>query len=162
MPSSIVPFGQLSDEEKQIFRAADDGDEKKRVLAEQVRREKQGEFRKALMNAYSGSCAVTGVDVPEVLQAAHIDPYRGKKSQVVTNGMILRADIHLLYDSHLLTVLPEKRVMRISQQLENSFYGQLHGRRIRVPEDPLLQPSDELLEMHMREFESIEKRFFAA
>ena len=159
---SVVPYEQLTEEEKQIFRAADDGDDRKKVLAEQVRREKQSEFRQALMSAYSGSCAVTGVDVPEVLQAAHIDPYRGKKSQVVTNGMILRADIHLLYDSHLVTILPEKKVMRISQQLENSYYAQLHGRRISVPEDPLLQPNDGLLDMHMREFESIEKRFFAA
>ena len=159
---SIVPYEQLTEEEKLIFRAADEGDDRKRVLAEQVRREKQGEFRKMLIEAYSGSCAATGVNVPEVLQAAHIDPYRGKNSQIVTNGMLLRSDIHLLYDAHLLTVLPEKNTMRISKQLENTFYGQFSGQGIRVPEDPLLRPNDELLEMHLREFESVERRSDAA
>ncbi len=159
---SVVPYEQLTEEEKRIFRDADDGDERKKVLAEQVRREKQGEFRRALMNAYSGSCAATGVDVPEVLQAAHIDPYRGKKSQIVTNGMLLRADIHLLYDAHLLTVLPENNIIRVNKQFIRSFYGQFNGQSIAVPEDPLLRPNDELLEMHMREFESVERRMSAA
>ncbi len=155
---SIVPYDQLSPEEQQIFRDADAGDERKRVLAEQVRREKQGKFRQALLDAYSGSCAVTDVDVPEALQAAHIDPYRGKNSQIVTNGMLLRADIHLLYDAHLLTVLPEKNVIRTSKKLSRSIYGQFDGSKIRVPADPALRPSDELLDVHMREFESIERR----
>ena len=159
---SVVPYELLTEEEKQIFRAADDGDDRKRVLAEQVRREKQGEFRQALLEAYSGSCAATGVDVPEVLQAAHIDPYRGKKSQVVTNGMLLRADIHLLYDAHLLTVLPEKNIIRVNKQLGSSFYSQFDGHQIQVPKNPLLRPNDELLEMHMREFESVERRMSAA
>jgi len=159
---SIVPFGQLTNEEKQIFLGADAGDDRKRVLAEQVRREKQSEFRKMLLEAYSGSCAVTKVDVPEVLQAAHIDPYRGKKSQMVTNGMLLRSDIHLLYDSHLLTVQPERNLIRVSKRLEGTFYGQLDGQRIRVPDDPQLRPNDELLDMHMREFEQVEKHLGAA
>lgn len=159
---SVIPYEELSEEERQILQGADEGDGRKRVLAEQVRREKQGEFRKMLLAAYSGSCAATGVNVPEVLQAAHIDPYRGKKSQVVTNGMLLRSDVHLLYDSHLLTVLPESNFMRISKQLEGSFYEQFDGQRITVPDDPLLRPNDELLEMHMREFESAERRVFAA
>lgn len=159
---SVVPYEQLTVEEKQIFKAADDGDDRKKVLAEQIRREKQGEFRQALLEAYSGSCAATGVNVPEVLQAAHIDPYRGKKSQVVTNGMLLRADIHLLYDAHLLTILPEKNVIRVNKQLGSSYYGQFDGHRIQVPTNPLLRPNEELLEMHMREFESVERRMSAA
>lgn len=159
---SIVPYEHLTEEEQQIFQEADKGDDRKRVLAEQVRREKQGEFRKMLMEAYSGTCAATGVDVPEVLQAAHIDPYRGKQSQVVTNGMLLRSDIHLLYDAHLLTVLPDKNVIRIGKRLEGTFYEQFSGRKIHVPKDPQLRPDETLLEMHLREFELVEKTLFVA
>ena len=159
---SVVPFDQLTDEERQIFLDADSGDERKRVLAEQVRREKQSEFRQMLLKAYSGACAVTWVDVPEVLQAAHIDPYRGKKSQVVTNGMLLRSDIHLLYDSHLLTVQPRKNLIRVSKRLGGTFYGKLEGMQIRVPDDPQLRPNEDLLEMHMHEFELVERYLFVA
>lgn len=155
---SIVPYELLTEDEQRILRAADEGDERRRVLAEQVRREKQGEFRKNLMDAYGGACAVTSVDVPDVLQAAHIDPYRGRKSQIVSNGMLLRADIHLLYDAHLLTVLPESNIIRVSRPIIQSFYGELNGRKITVPEDPTKQPSDELLDAHRKEFEAIEKR----
>ena len=159
---SIVPFDELTEEEKQIFEDADNGDDRKRVLAEQVRREKQSEFRKMLLDAYSGTCAVTGIDVPEVLQAAHIDPYRGKRSQVVTNGLLLRSDIHLLYDAHLLTILPEQHIIRTGTYLERSAYHQLDGSKIATPKDSNLKPSDDLLELHMREFESSERQIKAA
>lgn len=111
------------------------------------------------MEAYGGSCAVTNIDVPEVLQAAHIDPYRGNWSQVVSNGMLLRSDIHLLYDSHLITVLPETNVLVTSRRLENTFYAQFNGQKISVPKMPECKPDDRLLEIHMREYESIERRY---
>ena len=153
---SVIPFEQLTPKEREVFYDADAGDQRKRVVAEQIRRERQGEFRRMLMEAYSGTCAATGVDVPEVLQAAHIDPYRGKHSQVTVNGMLLRSDIHQLYDSHLLTVRPESNLIVVSKRLQPTFYGQFEGQRITVPRDPALRPDDGLLEMHMREFENVE------
>lgn len=158
---SIIPNDQLTEEERLIFQGADGGDDRKKSLVQQVRRERQGEFRRQLMVAYSGACAATGTDVPAVLQAAHIDPYRGRKSQVASNGMLLRADIHLLYDAHLITVLPEKNTIRVGKQLKGSYYWQFDRRKINIPSDPLLRPNDVLLEMHMREFESIERHLVA-
>ena len=156
---SIIPFELLTREEQGAFLAADAGDERKRVVAEQVRREKQAEFRRALMSAYSGKCAVTGTGVPEVLQAAHIDPYRGRKSQLVSNGLLLRSDIHLLYDSHLITVTPKDNVIRIGHSLGGSRYQRLEGLRVATPKDPALKPSDVLLDMHMRAFETVERQY---
>lgn len=156
---SIVPFDQLTSEEQELFRCADDGDERKKQVAERVVREKQDAFRKALLEAYDGRCAVTGVDVPAVLQAAHIDPYRGRHSQVVTNGVLLRSDFHLLYDSHLLTVMPETNTVVTSKRLQNSFYAQFDGQKINTPRDPELKPNDVRLETHMREYYSIERRY---
>lgn len=80
-----------------------------------------------------------------------------KHSQVATNGLLLRSDIHLLYDSYLPTVEPESNILVVSKRITASIYGQLDGMRITTPKDPLLKPNDALLEMHMREFHSIEK-----
>lgn len=153
---SIIPRDQLTPAERRVFEEADAGDQRKRVVAEQIRRERQGEFRKMVVSAYEGACAVTGTNVLEVLQAAHIDAYRGGYSQVVTNGMLLRSDIHLLYDSHLITVMPDSNLIKVSHRLESSPYGAFDGRRIAVPKDPKLRPDDYRLELHCQEFESIE------
>lgn len=155
---SILPMDELSKEEKEAFRDADEGDQRKRVRADRIKREKQTEFRQSLLLAYEGSCAATGTDVPEVLQAAHIDPYRGKYSQRVTNGILLRSDIHLLYDSHLLTILPETSRIKTSASLNDTIYEEMDGIKITLPRDPNMHPEDRLLEQHAKEFEIAERR----
>lgn len=155
---SILPMEDLSEEEKDIFKSADEGDRRKRVLVEQIRRERQAEFRKALLSAYDGACAVSGVNIPQVLQAAHIDPYRGKQSQRVSNGVLLRSDIHLLYDSHLLTILPDSNIIKTSESLKNSVYGEMDGRRISLPKSSSLRPNNRLLDQHARIFEITQQR----
>ena len=61
----------------------------------------QKKFRKALFAAYRNRCAVTGSSVYFVLEAAHIDRYFGDHSNHVTNGLLLRADLHTLFDLQL-------------------------------------------------------------
>lgn len=145
-------LGDVSEDERRLLEEWDREDERARALVAQVRRERQGAFREMVLDAYDGACAVTGVDVAETLQAAHIDPYRGRSSQVVANGLLLRSDIHLLYDAHLLTVTPGSREVLLSDRLRDSVYNRLVGRRIAIPADPRLQPSDRLLAMHHRQF----------
>lgn len=155
----IVPLEQLSPEEQQLFKEADSGDERKRIEARRVIRERQGAFRKELLEAYNGTCAITGVNVPEVLQAAHIDPYRGKKSQRVRNGILLRSDFHLLYDSHLITIKPQTNTVVTSTRLQHTVYAEFDGSTISTPKAPEFRPDDSLLEIHLKEYESIERRY---
>ena len=156
---SDVAFEDLSAAERDILRSADEGaDERAKTLAEVVRRERQGAFRYALVEAYEGSCAITGFRTPEVLQAAHIDPYRGAKSQIVANGMLLRSDLHLLYDSHLLTVLPDSFEVRVSNAVTDAGYKELDGQRIRLPKAKAHRPSEALLELHAREYELVQRK----
>lgn len=61
-------------------------------------RQGQSAFRDRLMVAYGGRCAVTGCTVEEVLQAAHIEPYSQGRNSSTSNGILLRADIHSLFD----------------------------------------------------------------
>jgi putative restriction endonuclease len=58
----------------------------------------QAAFRAALIDAYGGRCSITGCDAVEALEAAHISPYKGDHTNDVTNGLLLRADLHTLFD----------------------------------------------------------------
>ncbi len=68
----------------------------------------QTAFRDALFDRFDKKCAITGCDLADVLEAAHIKPYAGEPGdQHVDNGFLLRADIHTLFDLHLLGVNPD-------------------------------------------------------
>jgi hypothetical protein len=75
----------------------DDYDARLRVVRQIVARRGQARFRAALLEAYIGRCAVTGFDAAPALEGAHLRPYRGPESNDVTNGLLLRADIHTLF-----------------------------------------------------------------
>lgn len=100
----------------------------------------QGAFRVAVFSAYQGRCAVTGTTVPAALQAAHIRKYSDHPDNRVTNGILLRSDIHSLYDNGLLEITPEYRV-RLTERFrelfpESSEYLCLDGKHIALPDNP--------------------------
>lgn len=123
-----------------------------RVTVTTTVREGQGAFRRSLIEAYSGACAITGYQVETVLQAAHIMSYRGPQSHRVSNGLLLRADIHLLFDAHELTICPDDMTVRLSAELNSSPYRELERRRIRLPGRRSDEPSPERLAAHFAEF----------
>lgn len=125
-----------------------DEDERTRVLAKIVRRKRQAEFRQQLLQAYDGRCAISQFDIAPTLQAAHICSYLGPRSQMVTNGLLLRADLHILFDRMLISVDPGDMRIRISKQLENSCYAELERRPLVLPADRELRPSECRLSAH--------------
>ena len=144
---------------EKVLGKATPGTEDERAIAfvAQVRREGQQRFRRLVEEAYGGACAISGVSVPQALQAAHIDPYRGKKSQIVTNGILLRSDIHLLYDANLLAITPDYHHIELSHALQGTGYEDYaEGKVLRLPKDHKLWPDDELLERHYQEFKALE------
>ncbi len=112
------------------FSPTDEVDERQRVLAAIVRRRGQPAFRKALLDAYGGRCAMTACDAVDALEAAHIRPYSGQSSNHVSNGLLLRADIHTLFDLYLIGVNPDTYEINISPTLRGTSYGELHELRI--------------------------------
>lgn len=104
-----------------------------RVFAEIVRRRGQGAFRESLLVAYGRRCAVTGCDVEAALEAAHIRPYNGPDTNDVRNGLLLRADIHTLFDLNLIAVDPKTRKIRIAPALAGSAYADLARSALRAP-----------------------------
>ncbi len=113
----------------------------------------QGAFRVLVTDAYQRRCAITGERTLPVLEAAHIKPYANQGPNLTQNGLLLRSDLHKLFDIGYLTVTPEYRVevsARIKEEYHNGReYYSHHGQRLLIlPETTEEQPSKEFLEWH--------------
>jgi putative restriction endonuclease len=116
------------------------------------RRIGQGTFRVLVIDAYDRRCAVTGARALPALDAVHIRPFSDTAAHDVRNGLLLRSDIHRLFDAGYLTVSPEYKVV-LSSRLSHDFssdasYAHLHGARIHLPPDAASWPDAEALRWH--------------
>ncbi len=110
-------------------------------------RQGRGRFRTALVAAY-GACAVTGTTAMSVLEAAHISPFKGDPTHKVWNGLLLRADVHTLFDLFRITVTPDL-VVHVAPELAGTDYGGYDGQPLRrVPEATRQRPDADLLAKH--------------
>jgi len=129
-----------------------------RVFVEKIvaLRQDQAGFRAKLLIAYGNGCCVTGCSVDAVLEAAHIVPYSGIESNNICNGLILRADIHALYDRDLLSIAPDYSV-HLSKKLKETVYGDLEGMVIRFPRSREDFPSQNSLRFRHNRFLEINR-----
>lgn len=92
---------------------------------------------------------MTATNAEEVLEAAHIKPYAAAGANSVCNGLLLRSDIHVLFDLGLLSTNPVSRSVFCSKVLRNAPpYSKLHGKRVALPKDEAMQPDFNLLNDH--------------
>lgn len=129
-------------------------DERIVAMAAIVRRRGQPRFRAELMRAYGGACAITGCRDRPALEAAHIDGYLGPTSNDVRNGLLLRGDVHTLFDLALITidVGVSPALIIVHRSLADQMYRSLHNAPLRLPVDMALHPSfDALREHHLRQ-----------
>ena len=89
----------------------------------------QLEFRRSLLLAFGSKCCITGSSVKSVLEAAHIIPHSEETNYKVTNGVLLRGDIHTLFDLNLIGI-DQGGVVHISEELDSSEYGIYSGELI--------------------------------
>lgn len=108
----------------------------------------QGLFRAQLLMAYDKRCAVTGSPAVPALDAAHIHPYGGRDTNHVTNGLLLRTDIHKLFDLKLIAIDTATMTEVVSPILEGTEYEQYHGKPMILPGHPSLEPSIKALDKH--------------
>jgi putative restriction endonuclease len=125
-------------------------DARERQIAQVIRRRGQSKFRSALIAAYRGQCAITGCNAVDALEAAHISAYLGNQSDHVQNGLLLRADLHSLFDLGMLAIEPETMKVMLADGLAETSYADLAGRSIAGPHDPGSAPSREALEQHFK------------
>lgn len=106
-------------------------------------------FRKNLVAAYEGRCAVTQTNVADILEAAHIVPYDGASTNDVRNGLLLRSDIHALFDLGLISIDPTDLRIHCSQEIRSEpIYNNLQGRQLWIPKNREQQPSGRALRQH--------------
>ncbi|HEV8059002.1 MAG TPA: HNH endonuclease [Gemmataceae bacterium] len=132
-------------------------DERKKRLREIVERRGQPDFRNKLIAAYGGRCAVSGCDAVAALEAAHILPYFGPQSNHVTNGLLLRADIHTLLDLDLIGIHPETLAIILAQSMKATAYSELEGQRLTQPSSAAHAPNQEVLVKRWNQFNGSNK-----
>lgn len=112
----------------------------------------QGTFRVAVSEAYDWGCAISEEHSLPALDAAHIKSFDSDGPNEVSNGLLLRADIHRLFDRGYVTVNSNLE-MEVSGRLREDFsngrsYYPFHGQKIYVPRRSELRPASEFLEWH--------------
>ena len=137
----VAPGSEPPDADDALHDGSPGSDDARRLAEVKVRRGQDG-FRQSLLAAYSRQCAVTGSSVVDLLEAAHIVPHSEETNYRVTNGLLLRADIHTLYDVHLLSVDERSRI-HVSKMLKNSEYWGFHGKSLKVGWRQLPWPVDD-------------------
>ena len=117
----------------------------------------QRAFRDNILKAYGRRCCITGERIPQLLHAAHIQPYICQQSNHVQNGLCLRIDMHWLFDKGLIA-LSDTFELIASKELADTSYQGIAGQRIHLPADPSQWPSLEALEYHRAEVFSSKRR----
>jgi putative restriction endonuclease len=112
----------------------------------------QGAFRILVTDLYNRRCVVTGERTLPALEAAHIRPFAEGGEHVPTNGLLLRRDIHSLFDAGYVTVTPEMQFLvsrRIREEFENGrAYYALNGQPVAPPVRAELRPDQAVLRWH--------------
>jgi putative restriction endonuclease len=113
----------------------------------------QGAFRVLITDAYDRKCAICGERTLPVLDAAHIKPYDQSGPHAISNGLLLRSDIHKLFDKGYMTITHDYKIevsKRIKQEFENGReYYRYHGNSLlTLPNRDIDKPSNQFIEWH--------------
>lgn len=102
------------------------------ALRQVVLRRYQSAFRQALLSQRPKRCAISGTNEVTVLEAAHIIPYSEKYADrdQPENGLLLRSDIHKLFDAHLITINPITKTVEVAENVKSTDYIRLKGNKI--------------------------------
>ena len=158
VPQQVVKFKYFHGKEPAVATTDGHVDEFKLVgnkptdYSRQRRKDRKGQqqFRQSLLQAYDHRCAITREPNAEVLEATHIEPYVDRASNHVQNGILMRVDLHRLFDAGLLGIDQSFSVL-VSSQLRESRYVELAGRKLTVPHDSSQKPSSVAIAWHKRE-----------
>lgn len=112
----------------------------------------QGQFRDALFDVYGGRCVLTRCSVPQALEAAHVLPHNGDPVRDRSdNGLLLRRDLHTMFDAMLWSIDPDSNKVALSKCLTDRSYSGIDGKMVEhlVAKEPLL--------VHFKQFQKADK-----
>ncbi|OYD89415.1 hypothetical protein CDG76_35345 [Nostoc sp. 'Peltigera membranacea cyanobiont' 210A] len=126
---------------------------KERISISITRRQGQPQFRQSLLEVYNYRCAITGCDAQAALEAAHIIPYNEIENNHPSNGLLLRADIHTLFDLNLIAINPETMQVHIAPSLRDTTYGEIDGKYLQLPKISAYSPNKDALKWRCNQCE---------
>lgn len=123
---------QLEPSEADIDATCLDVDDQRKVVLRQIKQRRgQKSFRDNLLYQ-EAKCAVSGCEIVDILEAAHITAYKNDTHNHVSNGLLLRCDMHTLYDLDLFAIEPNSFVIYFSPQIKDNEYLRYHGKKLHV------------------------------
>lgn len=112
-------------------------------------------LRDALLRAYNSQCAITGACVKDLLEIAYVVPFPTMDVNSIENAILLRTDLHTLWDLNLIGVEPETGRVHIAKRLAGSVYEKIVGRSLvpridnsRVSHEALKERWDSFVNAH--------------
>lgn len=105
---------------------------RRRVLREVNLRRGQPQFRQRLIQRYGSACQISRCDYSFLVEAAHITPYALSNDNGVQNGLLLRSDLHILFDLGMLSIHPVDMTISLHRDLRKMEYAVFHGQRLFV------------------------------
>lgn len=127
-----------------------ENDERAKVYRSIMERRGQRQFRDAVRELYGDKCVITGCEIIDILEAAHINPYKGEKDNHASNGLLLRADIHTLFDLDLIGIEPNELKIHLSEAIKKDGYENLHEKSLLVAENK--KPNNEAIKLRWGKF----------
>lgn len=144
-----------------VSRLPESAAERRYALVQVKQRLHQGNFRRAVIQAYGGRCAISGLPEPLLLDAAHIISDKNEQlgQPMVTNGLPLSKLHHAAFDSNLIGIDADRRV-HVKDRLRELHDGptlkaiqSVHGQSLLLPERARDYPDRERLAMRFEQFQ---------
>jgi len=123
----------LEEFQEYIKEAKDDELNKIQVWINQ--RQNQSKFKLSLLKKYNSQCLISQTQIPELIEAAHIFLHSKSGQNSIANGILLRSDLHILFDCGLLSINPEDFKVVINKSLEKTEYQKFHDLKVHLSED---------------------------
>ena len=145
-------FFENDESKSQLIMEAQESDRYGRDVLTHVRLG-QSAFRVLITDAYTRRCSISGERTLPVLEAAHIKPYERLGPHYISNGLLLRADIHKLFDKGYITITNNYNIevsKRIKEEFENGRdYYKYHGNKLFcLPKRDIDKPGSEFIDWH--------------
>ncbi|WP_415327531.1 HNH endonuclease [Chryseobacterium sp. MMS23-Vi53] len=139
----------INEHEIEYFNIENIKDDRKRIAVQINARRGQKKFRQKLLDAYNSKCAVTKCEIVEMLEAAHIYNFKGSDTDKIPNGILLRSDIHTLFDLGLISINPENYFLKVSHKImTDKYYADLNNKKINLPQRIEDYPNKASLQHH--------------
>ncbi|MFF2597266.1 HNH endonuclease [Priestia megaterium] len=144
-------YDELAEEQISNFVLVSKEDLEKQEVTRK-KRDVPASFKQLIMSVYE-KCAITGETFLDVLDACHIQPYINKDSDHIQNGLLLRTDIHRLFDKGLL-LIDEDYIVKVNSSVDSDYYQSFHNKKINLPKNESFYPSKEALSYNINLFKN--------